>query len=225
MLEDYTVLPSIKMKDYVNKGDIFLVKELDVPDRWISINFYSQAACTGYPLEISKVELTNYETVANANAVRARVTSLEEDKVNKITDAEESTFAYVRDYGNETAWELDTGEGGITENPIITKRALPKYYKHIYKLNCQWSDAKWRTIQFIFYDRKSSHGDATSMLPNDTPFFGVIISATNTNEKGTFVSVNRSTTTDHIELIGYGLDVYALTEPKFVPEGTADILL
>lgn len=204
LLDNRTVFPSIRIHEYANKGDIFLVKELDVPDRWISLfpSFMFSDSCPGYKLETSKVDLNT--------------------KLDKIQGGSEKVFAYINDNGADSAWEIDTGNSDAV-NPIITKLGLPKYYKHIYNLNFQWSDDIWRTIQFIFYDRKATHELASSVLPNDTPFNGIIISSSTNSEVGLFVRVNRNTNTTLIELIGYGLNVHALAEPTI--EGKADILL
>ena len=58
---DYVVIP-VNDHNILKKGDIILVVETDVPDRWF------EGIEDFYPLETSKVDLTNYATKTEVNA-------------------------------------------------------------------------------------------------------------------------------------------------------------
>ena len=68
------VVKSEELYDLLRNGDIILITEVDVPDRWISKNFQSGYA---YKLETSKIDLTSYATLTDlSNAISGVLSNL-----------------------------------------------------------------------------------------------------------------------------------------------------
>lgn len=76
----------------LNIGDIILVKETNVPDRWISYNY-------AYKMETTKIDLSEYYTKGEINSL-----------VENYRDIKEINTQYIR------IWDLDVGIYKLTYN-------------------------------------------------------------------------------------------------------------
>ena len=107
---NYFLTSITNLLDKINLGDVFLVTQTNVPDRWVSTVAYGRyGGIALYKLETTKVDLNNYATKQYVDSHH------DNTKLDKVTAASTASRVYaVNAAGNQTMFEMSSGGGAST---------------------------------------------------------------------------------------------------------------